>query len=99
MSKDSFIFYQKLMKKEGLTQISLTDADARLMKNKNGMDTAYNVQTGVDSEMHLILDYQATNQGTDHELMLPTAEGIKKEAGNEILHVVTGKGRVLCKRS
>ena len=79
MSKDSFIFYQKLMEKEGLTQISLTDADARLMKNKNGMDTAYNVQTGVDSEMHLILDYQATNQGTDHELMLPTAEGIKKK--------------------
>ena len=30
-----------VMEKEGLTQLSLTDADCKLMKMKNGMDTAF----------------------------------------------------------
>ena len=49
--------YREIMIKEGLSQISLTDADCRLMKMRNGMDTAYNVQTAVDTETHMMLDY------------------------------------------
>ena len=77
--------YRDLMERENLSQLSLTDADCRLMKNKNGMDTAYNVQTAVDSETHLMVDYQMTNRVTDHGLLEPTAEGIKAEAGDRIL--------------
>ncbi len=84
--------YRELMEKENLTQISLTDADARLMKNKNGMDVSYNVQTAVDSETHLIMDYLATSQATDHGLMAPTAESIKQEAGDRIIEAVADKG-------
>lgn len=84
--------YRKLMEKENLTQISLTDADARLMKNKNGMDVSYNVQTAVDSETHMIMDYLVTNQATDHGLMAPTAEAIKQEAGGRIIEAVADKG-------
>lgn len=84
--------YRELMEKENLTQISLTDADARLMKNKNGMEVSYNVQTAVDSETHLIMDYQATNRATDHGLMAPTAEGIRQESGDRIIEAVADKG-------
>jgi transposase len=49
------------------------------------MDTAYNVQLAVDSETHLMVDYQMTNRVTDHGLLEPTAEGIKAEAGDRIL--------------
>lgn len=52
--------YRKIMEDNGLSQLSLTDADAKLMKNKNGFAVAYNVQTAVDSESHLIRDFQKT---------------------------------------
>ena len=84
--------YRELMERENLTQISLTDADARLMKNKNGMDVSYNIQTAVDSETHLIMDYQETNQVTDHGLLVSTMEGIRQESEGEIVEVIADKG-------
>lgn len=84
--------YRDLMERENLSQLSLTDADCRLMKNKNGMDTAYNVQTAVDSETHLMMDYQVTNRVTDHGLLVTTAEGLKEEGGERILETVADKG-------
>jgi transposase len=88
---DKYRSYRELMEKGNLTQLSLTDADARLMKNKNGMDTAYNIQTAVDSETHIIMDYLATNQATDHGLMAPTAVGLSRESGG-VTEVVADKG-------
>ena len=58
--------YQKLMEETGASQLSITDADEKLMKNKNGFAVAYNAQTAVDSETHLIRDFQMTNQVTEH---------------------------------
>lgn len=83
--------YQKYMEENGLSQISLTDADAKLMKNKNGFTVAYNVQTAVDSETHLIDDYQLTNQPTDHGLLASTVTD-ERERRKEILEVVADKG-------
>jgi transposase len=88
---DKYRSYRELMEKENLTQLSLTDADARLMKNKNGMVTSYNIQTAVDSETHIIMDYLATNKATDHGLMVPTAVGLRQESG-EVIEVVADKG-------
>ena len=58
--------YQQLMEETGVSQLSITDADAKLMKNKNGFAVAYNPQTAVDSETHLIRDFQMSNQVTDY---------------------------------
>ena len=74
--------YQKLMEETGASQMSITDADAKLMKNKNGFAVAYNAQTAVDSETHLIRDFQMTNQVTDHGL-LESAISEVKEAESE----------------
>lgn len=84
--------YQELMEETGASQMSLTDADSKLMKNKNGFMMAYNPQTAVDSETHLIRDFNMTNQVTDHGQLMQTMEKIREESGNRILEVVADKG-------
>lgn len=83
--------YQRIMEETGASQLSLTDADARLMKSKNGFAVSYNPQTAVDSGTHLIRDYNMTNQVTDHGQLMPTMEGIREENGG-ILEAVADKG-------
>lgn len=84
--------YRELMIKEGLSQLSLTDADCRLMKNKNGMDTAYNVQTAVDTGTHMMLDYHMTNANTDYGQLAPTMEYLKEQHPREVMDVIADKG-------
>lgn len=83
--------YQKVMEESGQSQMSLADADARLMKSKNGFAVAYNPQTAVDSNTHLIRDFQMTNQVTDHGLLDSTLEEIKKDTDG-IIETVADKG-------
>ena len=70
--------YQKLMEETGASQLSIADADEKLMKNKNGFAVAYNAQIVVDSETHLIRDFQMTNQVTDHGLLESTISEVKE---------------------
>ena len=76
--------YQRIMEESGVSQLSLTDADARLMKSKNGFMVAYNPQTAVDSNTHMVRDFQMTNQVTDHGLIGSTLEQIRKESDGVI---------------
>ena len=84
--------YRAYMEENGLSQLSLTDPDARLMKSKNGFQVAYNVQTAVDSETHLIEDYIVTNQITDHGLLGATVCAIKEAAAGAVVEAVADKG-------
>lgn len=84
--------YRKQMEESGASQMSLTDADAKLMKNKNGFTVSYNPQTAVDSNTHLIHDFQMTNQVTDHGLIYSTLEYIKAENPDTVLESVADKG-------
>lgn len=84
--------YRDIMEQTGAPQMSLTDADSKLMKSKNGFIVGYNPQTAVDSETHLIRDFEMTNQATDHGQISPTMEGIRNETPNTILEVVADKG-------
>lgn len=79
------------MEESGQSQMSLTDADARLMKSKNGFVVAYNPQTAVDSNTHLIRDFQMTNQVTDHGLLDSTLEEVKKDTDG-IIETVADRG-------
>lgn len=84
--------YRDIMEQTGVSQMSLTDADSKLMKSKNGFIVGYNPQTAVDSETHLIRDFEMTNQATDHGQISSTMEGIRKETTDTILEVVADKG-------
>lgn len=79
------------MEESGQSQMSLTDADAKLMKNKNGFTVAYNLQTAVDSNTHLIRDFQMTNHVTYQGLLDSTLAGIKEESEG-IIETVADKG-------
>ena len=83
--------YQRVMEESGQSQMSLTDADAKLMKSKNGFAVAYNPQTAVDSNTHLIRDFQMTNQVTDHGLLDSTLEEVRKETDG-IIETVADRG-------
>ena len=62
------------------------------MKNKNGFTVAYNPQTVVDSETHLIRDFQMTNRVTDHGLLESSMEEAKKAEPEKIAEAVADKG-------
>ena len=84
--------YQQMMEESGASQLSLTDADAILMKNKNGFAVAFNPQTAVDSNTHLIRDFNMTNQVTDHGMIESTMAHIKEESPDSIVEAVADKG-------
>ena len=48
-------------------QVSLTDPDARSMKNREGGIVGYNVQTAVDAEHHLIVAHEVVTDGVDRD--------------------------------
>ena len=73
---DKYNDYRSEMEKTGQAQMSLTDKDARLMKQNEGFGVDYNVQTVVD-ESHLIADFQITQSPTDHGQITPVMEGLK----------------------
>ena len=82
--------YRETMESEGLPQLSLTDPDARLMKARGGFEVAYNVQASVDSETHLITNFEATGRPTDHGLLAQTLAPLVPEGG--ILEATADRG-------
>ena len=85
--------YQQKMEEEGLSQISLTDPDAKLMKMRYGYGVAYNVQTAVTSESHMIADFQVTTAVTDYGQLESTLTDYKNECRpDDVLEAVADKG-------
>ena len=75
-------------------QISLTDPDARSMATSgrgSGM-VAYNVQTAVNIEHHLIVAHEVTNVGTDRSQLFAIAQKTKDALGTDRLDVVVDRG-------
>ncbi len=87
-----FLKKRKEMEEKGLTQISLTDSDSKLMKTRNGFSMSYNVQTAVDSKTHLIKDFKVTDRPSDFGLLSETIDRTKNEKSDEVVEVVADKG-------
>lgn len=82
--------YQKMMEETGESQISVTNADERFMKN--GFAVSYNLPKAVDLENHLTRYFKMANQVAIHGLLGPTMEGILKEDPERILEITADKG-------
>lgn len=80
------------MKEQELSQVSLTDADARLMKTSRGSAVSYNVQTVVDSKYKLIAAYEVTNEGTDLGQLANMSKQGKQALGVAELTVLSDGG-------
>lgn len=87
--------YRDRMEKESLSQLSLTDEDAKLMKFKQEFQVGYNMQTAVDSNTHLITDFKATNHPTDHGMLESTVKTLKEKSfKDKPLELVADKGYI-----
>ncbi len=74
-------------------QISLsTDPDARSMKCRGSGMVGYNVQTAVDTEHHLIVAHEVTNEGSDRQQLTKMAKQAKEVIGSDDLDVVADRG-------
>jgi transposase len=76
----------------GATQISLTDADARLMKGRQGQHVSYNMQLAVDSKHKLVAEFAVTNDVSDVECLLALAQGAQRELGGKEIKVCADRG-------
>ena len=75
-------------------QISLTDPDARSMatSGRGSGVVGYNVQVAVDTEHHLIVTHEVTNEGSDRSQLSSVAKAAKATLGVEQLDAVADRG-------
>jgi transposase len=73
-------------------QVSLSDPDARSMKNREGGIVGYNVQTAVDAEHHLIVAHEVTNDGLDRDQLSNMAGKAKEAISASELTVIADRG-------
>lgn len=89
-------YYQDMkveLDESGQTQISVTDPEAKRMKQSDGSSgVCYNIQTSVDDKHNLIVDYDVTNNCNDKNLLAPMAESSKEVLGVEELAALADTG-------
>ena len=75
-------------------QISLTDPDSRSMatSGRGSGVVGYNVQVAVDTEHHLIVTHEVTNDGSDRAQLANVACQAKKVLGVDELEAVADRG-------
>lgn len=81
------------MEDAGVTELSLTDPDARCMgKGRQGVQVAYNVQAAVDSEHHLITDFDITSRADDHGQLSNMAKRTQETMRKNDITFISDKG-------
>ena len=82
-------------------QISLTDPDARSMatSGRGSGVVGYNVQVAVETEHHLIVTHEVTNDGSDRSQLSPVAKAAKATLDVEKLDAVADRGYLAARRS
>ena len=91
--KEYYNGLQESMKEEGVTQVSFTDPESRLMKSSNGgFDVSYNVQIVVDPSSHMVGYVEVTNRCNDKGLLSTITTEAKKDMGIDVMEAVADKG-------
>jgi hypothetical protein len=76
----------------GETQLSRTDADARLLKKHGQTVAGYNVQVAIDAKHKLIVASEVVNDGNDTGQLHAMADAAKQALGVETLTVLADSG-------
>jgi transposase len=76
----------------GETQLSTTDADARLLSKRGHVLAGYNVQIAVDDKHKLIVASEVVNDGNDTGQLYEVAKAAKEALGAETLQAVADTG-------
>jgi len=65
-------------------KISLTDRDARMVKDKDSKYMGYNCQMVVDEENHAIVGAEVFNEASDRGLLQPMIEEVRDRTGKDL---------------
>lgn len=84
--------YLKQLEESGESQLSLTDADSRLMKLHGDMKVCFNAQIAVDAKHHLIVTDDVTNEVNDEWQLAPMAIAARETLEAGTLDVVADAG-------
>jgi transposase len=77
---------------DGETQLSRTDADARLLSKRGQTVAGYNVQVAIDAKHKLIVASEVVNDGNDTGQLHAVADAAKQALGVETLTVLADSG-------
>ena len=80
------------LEKSGENQICTTDPEAKQMRTRNGFRPCFNVQTAVEGNNHLIVDFQVRSETIDSELLESDMQSAKRALGVDTLEGVADKG-------
>lgn len=80
------------LKDSGETQLSTTDADARLLSKRGHVLAGYSVQIAVDDKHKLIVASEVVNDGNDTGQLYEMAKAAKQALGAETLRAVADTG-------
>lgn len=91
--KKEYEMIRKELEKRGENQLSLTDKDAKLMKNNEKFSVCYNNQVLVDANSHLVVNYQLGNNPADVGSMSELVKEAKELLGfDDVVKDITDKG-------
>ena len=80
------------LNESGLNHICTTDPECRLMKTRDGCKPSFNVQTAVEPNNHIIVDFDVTSDCADWGLLEAGISGAKDVLGVETLEGIADKG-------
>jgi hypothetical protein len=80
------------LNESGKNEVSLTDPESRLMKDRGRLAVCFNTHVAVDSKEHMIVEYDVTNDAGDNNSLSPIAKSAKEALGVEKLDVTADKG-------
>ena len=84
--------YKKEMEEKGESQKSITDKEARLMKDNGAYNVCYNMQALVTTDNHMMANYEITNNPADYGSMKNIVEECEEELEEKIEANITDKG-------
>lgn len=90
--KTTYEQYKATLEKNGETQISTTDQDARSMPTRQSVEVCYNIQSTVDDKHKLIVDFETTNQVKDHGQLSIMSKRAKEILDVDSIEVLADKG-------
>ena len=82
----------KKIEESGGNQICTTDPECRVMKSRDGLRPSFNVQTAVESENHLIVHYDVTDECVDWNLLKAGIDASKDALDVENIEGIADRG-------